>query len=1195
MKGALKKELKTTIKFNLSRFISIIVIIFLGVSFFIGMSNNSVVLRKAMNEYLEEYKYWDIKVYSYLGLTQKDIDKIKENVKDIEIVEGKYYVEALTNIEDADGRDTDYPVFVHSYSKDYQINHLKLIAGKEIENDNECVVSSSIIEAGKKIGDYISFTDSSLKPKNYKIVGVVEDPQYISRDKGVSTLQGNMVKYTAYVNESNFTIKEDLYYTFDVRVKDKYERFTTKYDKYVENVKKQIETESESILAVQLDKFVAEKTEELEKAEQEYQEKKEQAENELKQAEDEIKNGERQVHSLEMMLLPDSKMDLYMDTLRANLEASKTALEASKRSLLITDELLDIGKVMYASQRGESNPDLVCTIDTTKPNPRWDEKEDDLETTNHYHCDSQNYCNWIYAYCDDYFCYSHNSIYIDGNNYNWCDKNWNTCGNFDNNSMIEYWQGNLSEDDAEECWYRYYEKQWIQQKTETLFGLEEVARMYQEQLAQMYEYYNSFTCSDIGTTEITKICESSREFLRKQIEEQEKNIEELNQQIQEFHDNLENVETIDSAIDLGKDYVEKSKSIQDRQEELYKEAQKTYNEALAQTSKAERSVNKEITAAEKKIEEAKKELEKKKKEVSDTLEGYYKELVSNRKLLKNVKKHPWVINTRDDCYGYGNYKNDIIRLENIAKIFPMIFFIVASLVTATSISRLVEEERKKIGILKSLGCSKEQIIKKYTRYSLRAAIIGVILGTIAGTIAFPEFTSRIYGVLYYIPKIKYAILPETIIIVLLLSLLSTVTIAYLSANKVASAEPAKLLRYKNVKTTPFINNDGNKGILKYLSNTRKLVYRNIFTSPIRSIMTIAGIMGCTVLVIASFSVRQSIKQYVELQFNRIYNIDAEFYYKTELTQYDIQEDYEAIKKMEDVKNASVGRKDILRMKDDQSIEVYGITPDSAEKFEMDMNLYSVLTKEKTSLKNQTGVIVTEKLAKLLDIHKGDVITFIDGSNLEHTAVVNDICENYLYNYIFMNKRTYEKVYGYELQNNFISIKYKDGVDVELLNTDIFNRDNYSNLISINYYIKTHLSTVKTLDSIIYVIIISAAMLAFVVLYNISKISISEKTIEIATLKVLGYKNKWIGNYIKTELRVLEFIGILLGCAFGYLLSDAVITACETNYMMFKHSISWMGYLYGIITTVTFVFAMNFLIYLDLRKINMSQALKSQEQ
>ena len=1141
MKGALRKELKSTIKFNRSRFISIIVIIFLGVSFFIGMTNNSVVLRSAMNNYLEENNYWDIKVYSYLGLTNDDIEQIKNKVEDIDEVEAKYYVEALTTIEDADGRKTDYPVYVHSYSDNYRINHLNITAGRAIRDDDECLISTEFADIGKKIGDTIQFTNSDIRNKKYTIVGIVEDPQYISHDKGVSTVQGSMVKYTAYINEADFTTKSDTFYSFDVRVKDKYKRFTPEYDRYIENVKKQIETESDSILAVQLDKFIAEKTEEVEQEEQKYLQMKSEAEAELNKADDEIRNGERQIKGLELLLLPDSKIDMYLNTLR--------------ESMATTQKVLQVSQGTY---------DTLTTI-TEYLSVYWSQGREDL-------IDAEINCNFKPEYADDGF-----ALLNPASDY------------------IGRFEEDLSEDQIAECKKRYEEKESLDVYKNMLFSYKDMLLEYIDSYEGLYNQYKDMDCSGMTESKLKDICIERRGDALDRIEEMRQMAQDTLDEVQDFSEGLEGVNTYRDAAVYAQLNLDRANKLANKTQALYDDTQREYETILAEVSLSSGNVNRQIIVIEKEIDKAKEELEKKKKEVAEKLEGPYKQLIQAKKLLKNVKKHPWVINTRNDSYGYGNYTIDINRLENIGKILPMIFFIVASLVTATSITRLVEEERHKIGILKSLGCNKRQIIKKYTHYSFVAALIGVALGTLVGTFFFPTLTSKVYGVLYYIPKISYAVSIKSIIVVLIIALLSTMAVAYLVANRVTSEQPANLLRYKKVKTTPLVNLVGRKGMFSHLSNTRKLVYRNITTAPVRSIMTIAGILGCTTLVIASFSVRQSVQKFTDLQFNKIYHADAEFYYKPEVTQYDIETDYKEITKIDDVKNASIGRRDILRMKEDQSVELYGITPESVEKFEMNNSLISTITKEKTSLKNQSGVIITEKLAKLFNIRKGDMITFIDSSNVEHTAKVSDIVENYLYNYIYMNKNTYEKLYDNELQNNYISVQYKEGVDVELLNTDIFNRDNYSNLVSVNFYLKEQSSILNTLDIIILVVIISAALLAFVVIYNISKISVDEKTVEIATLKVLGYKNKWVGKYLKTEIRILEFVGLLLGLVGGYFLSDAIITACETNYMMFSHSIMFRSYVYGIAITVLFALAMNLMIYSELRRINMSQAIKINEQ
>ena len=1162
----LNKELKSTIKSNVGRYISIIVIIFLGVAFFVGMMSNSTVLKKTMSDYLVKYNNGDLKISSVLGLTDEDVEVIKQKVPEIESYEGKYFFEILSNIKSNDGKSTDYPIYVHSYRNDYKINKLKIEdGGRDIIAYNECLAGYDLQRLGFKLGDTIELSKLGLKYPKFKIVGFVRDPQYISFDKGASTLLGGMVNYTIYIDESNFAVKDGVYSTYDLKIKRKYPEFTKEYNDYVDEVKEKIEKVSKKVLEDRREKLIAEKTDELNKAEEEYNAKKAAVESELASVKKQISDAERKINNAKIALLPESKMNTYLKTVKERLDSTKKTLDASDQALKVGNEALTIAAaVANYTYNNTDFPDLVCEAAIKYCEYRDPDTNECLYEQNDYGGKPSD-CH--------YDAVQKRTICTYGS----------------------AWVGNLTPEEENECDGRVAQLRQIEEVRRAVYGIQIMIRERKRQVVEMYNQFQEFDCNYVNDADLVRVCNQSRTYMQKKIKEEEERINELDREITALNKRLSKLQTYGSVVDEIRQVVTKLQSNHDKSVADYNEALDNYNSTNEAFKNKSADLRAQIAANQKKIAEAKAALEVREKEAADGLEAAYNKIIEGKQIIKNIEKHTWNIFARTDSYGYGSYYQDITMMDNLAKLFPMIFFIVASLVTATSITRLIQEERNKMGILKSLGLSKYRLVFKYLRYAFTAGFIGVVFGTILGIYLFPVLAAKGHGLRYYIPDLQYVVNVKAIIIAILLAFVSTVVIAFITAIRVANESPANLMRKRNVKKSIFRNTDRNKDIFKKMPVLKKLSYRNIFTAIIRSFMTIFGVAGCTALIIASFSVRNSVKSYITMQFNRIYNIDAEFYYKQDLSQYDIQQDYEELSKMDDVKNVSLGRKEVLHIKGNSVIKVFGVTPDSVDSFEKDMNFYRAGTGEKISLKDHTGVLINEKLAKLLNVKKGDKITFIDPANVEHTVVVNDIFENYMFNYIYMTKDTYKKLYDYDMQNNFMTIKYKDDVKTDLMTSELFNRKKYSNFTSVTYHKADNENVIKTIDNIIFVIIISAALLAFVVLYNIAKISISEKNIEIATLKVLGYNSKWINKFVNQEISILKYVGMVFGVVLGYLISDRIITDCEMDFMMFYHGISILSYIYGILLTIVFSWVIKYIVGKDVKKTSMTEALKATDE
>ncbi|MBQ6323663.1 MAG: ABC transporter permease [Bacilli bacterium] len=981
----LRKELLSTIKINIKRYVSLIAIIFLGVAFYVGMGINARVLQNTMSKFFDEYNYSDIIISSIFGLTNKELEELEKSLPEIERLEGKYYVESIVQLKDTNKKNQEKVVAIHSYNSNDKINISEIVSGRKIENTNEMLADFTLAELGYKLGDKIELNDETINKQEYTIVGFIKNPQYISVNKGSSNLLNGRIDYFVYISLENF-VQKDMYNVAEITLKNKYKPFSEEYINYSESIKEKITEKANEISAERKNNIIEEKTKLLSDIENQYNQKKVEVEVELEEGSKKLLQAEEEIKKAEDNLMTDEEIDELTSALKLKLDSLKLELDVLRQ-----------------------------TIDVSK-------KRDVFNT------------------------------------------------NQDNIHSLEIKYNELSTE-YNQTSYQYNEALGLKQKM-----------------------------ADARVT------------------------------------------------------------IPQKKEEL-KAAKKTYEES--------------------------------KKTAYEELDKNYKKIQENKRALENLKAYGWNVYNRSDSYGYGNYLDDTKRIDNLSKILPLIFFIVASLVTMTSVTRMIQEERKKIGILKSLGYNKKQINSKYFKYTITAAIIGLTFGIVVGIFLFPLVFSKIYSILYFIPKIVYEIPYKEAFVTSILAFASSTLVAYIIVTKSTTEMPAMLMHKKTFQNYKIASNPSSMKILKDLAPEKRIAYRNIILNPGRSFMTAIGVAGCTALIVTSFGFRSSLRKIVDLQFKHIIDMSAQFFYKPTLTQYDINEDYLAVTDMSEVESASLNRVELTSVHaNNKTYDVRTIIPEEVEKFNQNIHLTSTITKDMIDLSNLDGVVVTETLAKSANLKKSDIITFVDGSNISHTAKVSDITENYAYHYIYMNKDTYKKIYGYESLDNAIYIKYKDENNDKKINNKINSRNMYSFYNSMSTTKRETKLILGRFDAILYVILISAGLLAFIVLYNFAKINIGERLTEVATLKVLGYDADEVNIYINYEIRILTIIGIFIGLFFGYFLTNAVIKTCEVDSALtFYKGVSVISYIMGIILTILFSIIINKFVKKDLKKISMTESLK----
>lgn len=558
----------------------------------------------------------------------------------------------------------------------------------------------------------------------------------------------------------------------------------------------------------------------------------------------------------------------------------------------------------------------------------------------------------------------------------------------------------------------------------------------------------------------------------------------------------------------------------------------------------------------------------------------------------NFIKPKWYIYDRLDNTSYKELINASDNLKKIGNIFPIIFFAISVLVSLISMMRMIEEDRVENGTLKSLGYNSFHITLKYVIYSLLATTIGSSVGAIFGSYMIPSVIWNIYKKIFFIPKFIYLLKSDYNALGLWICILCICGTSVIVCIKNLREVPANLMRPKPPKSGKKILLERINFIWKKLKFSDKITIRNIFRYKSRVITTILGIAGCTSLILAGFGLKDSIKDVTDFQFNNIIKYDKLLMTNESINQIDIEKELLNDDKVENYTN--VNTQNIKVLFNDEEQEVTMITPDDFNSISKSISLIDLKTNNIIDNISDNSCIISEKTAKLLDIDVGDKISLLDNDNNKYDIKVSYIIKNYINQYLYINKNTYNNLFNnYKINSILISLKDEDKNSKEFDKKYISN--GYALTIVDNDDMKNSMNDMlSSIDSIVAILIIAAASLAFVVLYNLSNINISERKREIATLKVLGFYPSEVDKYINRETVLLTILGIGIGLLFGSYLSHFIISTCEPDYIMFDRHVYTLSYFYSLFITVIFTIIVTIVTHFNLKKINMVTSLKNVE-
>ena len=583
-------------------------------------------------------------------------------------------------------------------------------------------------------------------------------------------------------------------------------------------------------------------------------------------------------------------------------------------------------------------------------------------------------------------------------------------------------------------------------------------------------------------------------------------------------------------------------------------------------------------------------------EIRNDLKNKFGAMYESLGTLDSIGESKYYFFDRTDNPGYSGYKDSINCLGNIASVLPVFFFLVAILICLTTMTRMVEENRLEIGTLKALGYKDLEISWKYIIYASIASILGCVLGILIGCSVLPSIISNAYGSMYNVPKITLYYYPAYIIQSMVISILCTVGAAIFVIKVELKSKPADLMRPKAPKIGKKILLERITPLWRRLSFNYKVTLRNIFRYKQRMIMTVLGIAGCMALLVTGFGLKDSNSGMVNKEFDKVWKYEAMVIFNPNSSD-------EEVKGYENTLNQISGYEDSVNIhqesitfnKEGMNKQIASLyVPKDVDKFNDFILLDDRVSGEVYKLYDD-GVIISEKLAKLLGVSVNDTITLKNESNDSYDVKISNITENYLGHYVYVSPSYYKKIFNKEPIYNTQFINFNnDKENDDEISSKLLGCDNVANVTLKSQIQKTTEDSNNSMNLVMVVIIVAAGSLAFVVLYNLNNINVSERIRELSTIKVLGFFNNEVTMYISRENIILTLLGVITGSVLGKLLHKFIINTAETDTMMMYPNISIVSYILSALLTILFSVIVMFLMHIKLKKVNMIDALKSNE-
>ena len=1131
---AYNKSIKREILSSKARFASILAIIFLGVAFYSGIKSSGPDIKASVNEFYKSNNLMDSKIVSSLGLAEEDLKLLENNDKILDYY-GSHSVDAnLTNINSV--------VRFIEYNPKEDMNLLEVVEGRLPENSGEIALDEKALEIDKnlKIGDKYTIecdkdTIKSFKKETYKIVGFVKSPMYIDKEsRGTTSVGKGSVDYFAVLNHKDISM--DVYTEIYITFKN-LQNIDTYGDEYKEKMEENI-TYLENLYS----KRQVERVEEI----------KSDAQKELDKAYKEVEDGERELLKGEEEL-KDGKEELkkgkaeYEDSLvkfnqgikdgEGKLVSGEKQLKEAQKE--IDDKLKEINlgqnqlqDAKYQLDKAKENF-LSQNINPEKDTSKYEEQIKNLSTL-------QN---------------TYDLLYKDINN----TVNNTKEGDEIPSEKIQYW------------------KSIISNKNLGLTDLQPLVNQLEQNPSNKTLAQSISKNIEVASNTVYEN-KSNLQILVSGIKEYQSGKVEYEKQLKTLNNGKKQLEKAQAKIDKSKKELEQGKI----------ELEKSKKEGQAKLDDAK----KEIELAEEEIVDGEKEIEKNKKKLQDAKE----EIDDEQEKLNKMEEAKYYFFDRTDNFGYSGVGDAINSLDKIASVFPVFFFLVAIMICLTTMTRMVEENRTEIGTLKALGYSNLEISKKFVVYASLASISGSILGILVGSTSLPIIINFAYSSAYNLPKLIVKFYPSFTIQSIVLSILCTVGASLFVLNVDLRSNPSEMMRPKAPKVGKKILLERITFLWRRLNFNQKVTLRNIFRYKQRMIMTVLGIAGCMAMLVTGFNLQASNKATLNNQFKKLWNYEAMVVFDEDASKKDDEDYNEVLKSIKEYNsNINMRQESVTFNKENMNKQTAMLyVPENTEDFGEFVLLNNRKSEEVYKISND-GVIISEKLANLLGASEGSKIIMRDGDNNIYNIKVDHIVENYFSHFIYMSPSYYEKITKKKVVYNAQLLKLNSNdKNEEEISTKLINCDKVINVTLTSKTLNTSEESTASLNIIMIVLILASGCLAFVVLYNLNNINVSERIRELSTIKVLGFYDNEVTMYILRENVILTLLGIFVGSFMGKILYTFIIKTAELDTMMMMPNIYMTSYMYSALITVLFSLIVMIMMHLKLKKVNMIDALKSNE-
>lgn len=1229
MTRSYRKNIRRTFKHTKSRFIAIFSIIALGVGFLAGLNATPVDMKESMEAYMDNANFYDIRIVSTLGLTDDDVSALSaiDGVKDVQpaynadllvqtgddtvvarahslpITTGKEETEKSTSSLSTDGDD----------ATDAQdtINKLFLVDGHMPEKSGECVVEAGAndMASAYPIGSKLVISpenedlDSKLSTTEYEVVGIVHSANYFSFEREPASVGNGRVNLLMYLLPEDYAFEAytEIYLTVDGALTAN--SLGDDYTPLVDTVKTKIEAIQDLRCQTRYDEIYDEAQQKIDDAWDSYHDAKEEADQKLSDAKAELTDGEKeladgqteyeqgeadyadalsQIAENEQKLadgeiqLSDAKRKLQEAD--AQISNSETLLKQNEEKLNTAKSELDKGQAQYDSgmtayQSGVKQLEAGQT--------QLDAAKEQLDTAKAGYQSGLAGC----AQGMSTLLPSMTADGLDGFLAFLSSKGYGapqTTTAFLQN-MAEYGISlpTVSANSVEAA----YLEQGISQLLPAI--------------SQLYSARESITAGQSAYDANAAKLEENKKLLADSKEELSKARQKLQKGQKQYEDGKKQLENGKKQLSSAKAMLAGSwATLSGRQTELTDGLSQIFDAKSSLKDARSKLDDAKATIAEnaQKLADGNISYEDAKKEADEKLADARQEIEDGQTDLDTLEMPKWYIWGRDKNISYSSFTANIDKLNAITTVFPIFFFLVAALVVSTTMTRMVEEERLQIGTMKALGYSAKTIMQKYILYALAASVSGTLVGLAVGFKAFPSIIWSAYEMMYYMPaiatpwRLSQALFSGGTLIVL--SLLVTA----LTCRSSLSEVPATLMLPRAPKAGKRILLERITPLWRHFPFSWKVTCRNLFRYKKRFWMTVIGVAGCTSLLIAGFGISDSLNAIITKQYEDIFHYDLMTVVTEEdaLTQGAVQE-YLFDNPTVFSDSLAISIQSTRQEAEDGDVDVYLMVPKDLSAFGDFVDLHERVSRKATPLQ-EDGIIITEKLAKTLGIQAGDSITLQNEDEEKASFTVTGVCEHYVSNYVYMSAATYEA--GFQkapVYNAAISKMPDDSQTVrDQISAVLLDNDHVASLTFTADNVKQVLNMLNSIDAVVVLIIVCAAGLAFVVLYNLSNINVAERVKEIATIKVLGFYDREVDSYINRESYALTGIGILFGIFGGIALHRFVITTVEVDAVMFGRSIRPVSFLYAVLLTLLFSIIVSLVIGRSLKKVSMVESMKAPE-